>query len=65
MRAGVNGLIVWTTGGICVGLIITEGKVVDCPPVARRWAMGRDADEVWQQGVDRNVHLAWIPRRPL
>jgi len=58
----INGLIVWSTPGATVGLIITDGKVVDCPPYVRRWALGRDARDVWQLGRARNVNLTWIPR---
>ena len=58
----LNGLIVWSTAGATVGLIITDGKVVDCPPYARRWAKGMDANEIWQLGLSRGVRLEWIPR---
>ena len=58
----INGLIVWSARGATVGMIITDGKVVDCPPYVRRWALGRDAYEVWRLGQARNVHLTWIPR---
>lgn len=58
----LNGLIVWTTPGITVGLIITDGKVVDCSPYVDHWAMGRDAYEIWQLGEQRNVNQTWIPR---
>lgn len=58
----VNGMIVWSTRGATVGLIITDGRVVDCPPYAVRWAKGRLARDIWQRGRASNVHLTWIPR---
>lgn len=58
-------MIVWSTRGATVGLIITDGKVVDCPPYARRWALGQDARDLWQWGKARNVHLTWIPREDI
>lgn len=62
---GANGLIVWTTPGVTVGLIITDGKVADCPPYVRRWAMGMDAHDLWHYGQSRNARLTWIPRGDL
>lgn len=61
--ANASGLIVWSTpGGITVGLIVTDGVITDVPPYARRWALGRDARDIWRQGKARGVHLDWIPK---
>lgn len=60
--ASASGLIVWSTGGATVGLIVTDGVITDAPPYARRWALGRSAREIWQTGTARGVHLTWIPR---
>lgn len=57
-----SGLIWWSTRAATVGLVVEAGIIVDCPPYARRWAMGRDARQLWRDGTRRGVNLAWIPR---
>jgi hypothetical protein len=60
--ADVSGLIVWSTAGATVGLIVEDGVVTDAPPYARRWAMGRSAYDIWRIGKQRGVSLTWIER---
>ncbi len=55
-----SGLIWCSTPTATVGLVVEDGIVVDCPPYARRWALGRDARDVWfQQGL-RRAQLRWV-----
>jgi hypothetical protein len=56
-----NGLIWWSTPKATVGLIVRNAMVVDCPPYARRWALGRDARALWRHGAGSGVNLVWIP----
>jgi len=51
------GLLVWST----LGLVVKDGIVVDAPPYARRWALGRSARELWREGRERGVDVTWIP----
>jgi hypothetical protein len=57
-----NGLLVWSTPGATVGLIVVDGVVRETPPYAYRWAYRRDARELWLEGRRRGVELTWIPR---
>lgn len=57
-----DGLLVWSTPGATVGLVVKGGVVVGTPPYAHRWAYGRDARELWKEGKRRGVHVVWIPR---
>lgn len=59
MAAG-DGLIWHSTPAATVGLLVRGGRVVDCPPYARRWALGRDARELWRDAARRGVRLAWL-----
>ena len=59
MNAG--GLIYWSTRSATVGLVVQDGKVVETPPYARAWAMGRDARQLWREGARRGVRLEWLP----
>lgn len=59
MRA--DGMIWWSTLRATVGLVVKDAVVIDCPPYARRWAMGKDARALWRQGAQRGVNLVWIP----
>lgn len=43
------------------GLVVHNGVVVDCPPYAIRWALGRDARQLWRDGYRRGVQLVWLP----
>jgi hypothetical protein len=56
-----SGLIVYSTPRATVGLIVRDGRVVDCPPYARKWAMGRDARELWRDGKRKGAQLVWLP----
>ena len=57
-----DGLLVWSTPGATVGLIVVDGIVKETPPYAHRWAYGRNARELWREGRLRGVDLVWIPR---
>ncbi len=46
---------------VTVGLVVRNGTVVDCAPYARRWALGRDAREVWRQQSRAGAELVWLP----
>lgn len=56
-----NGLIWLSTKAATVALIVVDGRVVDCPPYARTWALGRDARQVWRDAAGRGADLAWLP----
>lgn len=56
-----NGLIWHSTPAATVGLVVVDGEITDCPPYARRWALGADARELWRTAHCRNVDLAWLP----
>lgn len=58
---GSTGMIYLSTPSFTVGLIVKDGVVVDAPPIARRWTIGRDARLVWQQAARRGARLAWMP----
>lgn len=55
-----DGLLVWSTPGATLGLVVKGGVVVETPPYAHRWAYGRDARELWYLGKRRGVDLTWI-----
>ena len=55
------GLIWLSTPRYTVGLIVDGGRVVAAPPYARRWALGRDARQVWREAKARGARLDWIP----
>jgi hypothetical protein len=59
-----DGLIWWSTPTATVGLVVAGGDVVACPPYARKWAAGRDARDLWRQGIRQGAHLEWIPDPP-
>lgn len=45
-----------------VGLVVKDNVVVDAPPYARRWALGRDARQLWrEQAAWPGVVLVWLP----
>lgn len=56
-----NGLIWCSTRTATVGLIVAVGRVVDCPPYARRWAFGHDARTVWREQARTGADLVWLP----
>ncbi len=55
-----TGMIWWSTPSATVGLIVKDDIIVDCPPYARRWALGHNAEEIWTQGMNRGVRLQWV-----
>jgi hypothetical protein len=58
----VYGLIWLSTPRYTVGLIVEAGRVVDCPPLVRRWAYGKFARDVWIEAKRRGARLEWLPR---
>lgn len=60
MNVLVDGMIWLSTPRYTVGLIVRGGQVVDCPPLAHRWAYGRLARHVWREAARRGARLQWI-----
>jgi hypothetical protein len=58
---GPDGLIWYSTPRATVGLVVRAAVVVDCAPYARRWALGRDARQLWDAAKRRGIDLAWLP----
>jgi hypothetical protein len=56
-----NGLIWLSTRRYTVGLVVCGGAIVETPPIARRWALGRDARALWREAARRGAKLAWLP----
>ena len=59
----MDSLVIWlSTPQFTVGLIVRDGIIVGTPPIARRWAMGRSARQVWNDAASRpGVIVKWIP----
>lgn len=47
--------------GYTVGLVVVDDVVVRWPPIAARWAAGRDARTVWREASRRGAELVWLP----
>ncbi len=62
----MSGLIWYSTPRATVGLVVNDqGIVVDCPPYARRWALGQDARRLWREAFGRpGYQLQWLPDQP-
>ncbi len=58
-----DGMIWCSTRAATVGLVVAGATVVDCPPYARRWALGRDARQVWREQSRAGADLVWLPDR--
>ncbi|TYB45139.1 hypothetical protein FXF51_60160 [Nonomuraea sp. PA05] len=57
-----HGLIWWSTHRATFGLVVRDGAVVESAPYARRWALGRDAREIYREGErQKGVSLVWVP----
>ena len=56
----MNGAIWYSTSTATVLLVVRDGVVVDGPPYARHWAIGRRAADVWLEGYARGVRLTWL-----
>jgi hypothetical protein len=55
-----SGLVWVSTSKVTVGLVVENGVVVDAPPYARRWALGRRLAEVWP--IPRSgMTVKWLP----
>ncbi|MFG3604417.1 hypothetical protein [Micromonospora chersina] len=59
---GTDGLIWYSTPRATVGLVVRASVVVDCAPYARRWALGRDARQLWDAAERKGIDLAWLPQ---
>lgn len=56
-----NGMLWISTPRYTVGLIVRDGQVVHGPPIARSWALGRDARALWRSsGTRPGVRRAWL-----
>lgn len=54
--------MIWiSTPKYTVGLIVRDGVIVDAPPLARKWALGRSARKVWNQAEGYGARVRWIP----
>lgn len=60
-----TGMIYLSTPRYTVGLVVRAGVVAAAPPIARRWALGRDARDVWRQAARQGARLEWLPDPPL
>jgi hypothetical protein len=58
-----SGLIWYSAPRATVGMVVEDGQVVDAAPYARSWAMGRTAQQIWEQGAAAGAQLRWLPRR--
>lgn len=54
----MDGLIWYSTPAATVGLVVKDGVVVDAPPYARKWALGRSAEELLNHS---HATTAWLP----
>lgn len=59
----VDRLIWCSTRKATVGLVVRDGVVVDCPPYARRWALGKNAETVVQEQQKVGADVEWAPER--
>lgn len=64
MNALQNGMIWLSRPGYTVGLIVRGGRVVDCPPLAHRWAYGKLARDVWNTAAVVGARLMWRDDEP-
>jgi hypothetical protein len=63
MAEPANGMIWLSTPRYTVGLIVRNGVVTETPPIARRWAYGRAAPQVWEAAKARGATLKWLGDR--
>lgn len=56
----VNGWVYYSTRRYTIALTVRGGLVVDAPPVAR-WAIGKDARQLWRAAYRAGARLAWFP----
>lgn len=57
----IDGMIYYSAPTFTIGLMVKEGVIVDGPPYARKWAIGRRAREIWNQGKARGHTVLWLP----
>jgi hypothetical protein len=55
-----DGLVWLSMPAYTVGLVVRGHTVVDCPPIARRWAYRKDWRAVWNDAAKRGARLQWI-----
>lgn len=54
--------MIWiSTDRYTVGLIVRDRVVIEAPPLARKWALGRDARKVWNEATSYGAIVRWIP----
>ena len=44
--ATMDGMVIWSNKRWTIGLILRNGIVVEAPPIARKWALGRSLDNL-------------------
>jgi hypothetical protein len=64
MLVRANGLLRCANDRLVAGLVVRDGVVVDAPPIARRWALGRQAVAVANEARRRGADVQWIPDPP-
>ena len=55
-----NGWMYYSSRSATVALIVEDGRVVDCPPYVRRWALGTDARATWRRLYRQGGRLIWF-----
>jgi hypothetical protein len=56
-----RGLILLSTPGWTVRLEVSDGQVIDAPPHAKKWTLGKDARALWRQmKAAPNTDVDWL-----
>ena len=58
-----TGILWWSERGHpnAVFLIVEDGRVVDCTPYAKQWAMGRTSAEILYRARREGAEVRWMP----
>jgi len=60
-----DGLIYLSTPAATVGLVVRHGRIVEAPPYAKRWALGKHAVTLWRMYSQHpSNQLVWLPDSP-
>lgn len=59
----IDGIIYYSTPTFTVGLMVKDQVIVDGPPYARKWAVGRPAREIWDRGRTLGHTVLWLPAK--
>lgn len=57
----IDGMIYYSAPTFTIGLMVKDRIIVDGPPYARKWAVGRPAHEIWSRGKALGHTLLWLP----